>query len=43
MDLTASDYKKIASYYQIPKSKNKTYKEIKPAHPANGSCHKLSK
>lgn len=28
MDLTASDYKKIASYYQIPKSKNKTYKEI---------------
>ena len=26
MDLTASDYKKIASYYQIPKSKNKTYK-----------------
>ena len=28
MDLTASDYKKIANYYQIPKSKNKTYKEI---------------
>ena len=28
MDLTASDYKKIASYYQIPKSKDKTYKEI---------------
>ena len=28
MDLTASDYKKIASYYKIPKSKNKTYKEI---------------
>tara|TARA_B110000967_G_C18375559_1_gene312719 strand:+ start:124 stop:489 length:366 start_codon:yes stop_codon:yes gene_type:complete len=28
MDLTASDYKKIASYYHIPKSKNKTYKEI---------------
>ena len=28
MDLTASDYKKITSYYQIPKSKNKTYKEI---------------
>lgn len=28
MDLSASDYKKIASYYQIPKSKNKTYKEI---------------
>jgi len=28
MDLTGSDYKKIARYYQIPKSKNKTYKEI---------------
>ena len=28
MDLTTSDYKKITSYYQIPKSKNKTYKEL---------------
>jgi hypothetical protein len=28
MDLTISDYKKIANYYQIPKSKNKTYKEL---------------
>jgi hypothetical protein len=28
MDLTALDYKKIANYYQIPKSKNKTYKEV---------------
>ena len=28
MDLTTSDYKKITNYYQIPKSKNKTYKEL---------------
>lgn len=28
MDLTLSDYKKIVNYYQIPKTSNKTYKQL---------------
>jgi hypothetical protein len=28
MELSSSDYKKIVTYYQIPKPTNKTYKQI---------------
>ena len=43
MDLSTSDYKKIAQFYQIPKQNNKTYKDISEGVLATKLCKCIKK
>ena len=43
MDLSLSDYKKIAQFYQIPKPNNKTYKDVSEAVLATKLCKCIKK
>lgn len=43
MDLSISDYKKIAQFYQIPKPSNKSYKDISEHVLASKLCKCIKK